>query len=328
MVRITLQASGELLVSHLAAYGLLAALDAVRIDAFLSHDPDSLSFEPVIEFDAPSINEAARAVRRSAIEAEEAVEADIRPGKTANDRRAVIWARASFANDPSLAAQVLALRQRHVASAERDHAHCTQGLLAGIGAPAAWGPEGLKPSHGATALDGVLGNHTSDLVRGVLRPARAVAAGATDQAFELLWQRRPVDGQRDKTGWAPPGTAVDLAYQWLAALGLGLLPVAHRPQGRSVTPACWTRGAPRRYGITLPIVGRAISIQRLRGMLALRGLAAIADHRSSGPGDLAASAELRSFGLAELVSFERLGKPGSGTSVAFTFRRGRRISLR
>lgn len=327
MHRIVFPLSGELLVSQLAAYGLLVALDAAGIDAFLSHDSVSQSFEPIVEFVA-DLDGAARAVRASALEAEQAVEADIELGKTGNDRRPVIWARASFAKDASRPARVLRMRAQILAAAENAHARETEGLLSGLGAPAAWGePEEPKPAQGATALDGVLGNNTSDLVRGVLRPARALAANLDEQALDRLWHRGSVDGQLDKTGWAPPGTAVDFLHQWLAALGLALLPVVHRPFGPSATPACWTGASPRRHGITLPLLARPTTIARLRAVLALGALASLADHGPSAPREPVTVDQLRSLGLEEVVSFERLYKRGSGASVAFTYRRGARVSL-
>lgn len=328
MQQITLPFSGELLVSHLAAYGLLVALDAVSIDAFLYHDPDSLSFEPVVDCDCDFAS-VVRTIRTAALEAQEPVDADIEPGKTGNDRRPVIWARASFAKDPARAAHSLWLRAQILADVESFHAHATEGLLSGLGAPAAWGgPETPKPAQGATALDGVLGNNTSDLVRGVLRPARAVAAGTDEEALDLIWRRRSVDGQLDKTGWAPPGTAIDFTHQWLAALGLALLPVAHRQFKPSATPACWTADSPRRHGVTLPLLARPTTIARLRSVLALEALVSLADHDTITPGRLTDVEKLRSFGLKEAVSFERAYSRGAGSSVAFTFRRGTRIPLR
>lgn len=325
MRQLTFAYSGQTLVAHLAAYGLAAALDDAGVPAFVGHDPDSPSFEPVVWFDAEPEGVAA-VVRDSADAMEAVVEADLVPGRRGNHRRSVIWARASFARDPSQAADVLRRREelRRAVPPERRLVH---GVLAGIGAPAAWGSDRVRPSAGATALDGVLGNHTSDLIRGVLRPARRAAAELADDAFDRP-RLEPVTGEKDKTGWAPPGTRVDLAHQWLAVLGLSLLPVAHRPREGSRTPACWTvRDGETRHGVTLPILRRPVAVGALRVLLGLAALPRITRPR---PGDdeLEAVGELRRFGVDEVVVFERRYGASSGSSVSFTYRRGIHVSLR
>lgn len=320
--------SGELLVTHLTAYGLIAVLDSARITAWLHHDPDSLSYEPVIEFEAEHAD-AAAAIRRSANDLEELVEADIVPGKTGNDRRPLVWARASFANDPSRAADVLALREALAGSDQYADHPLAQRLLTGLGASAAWGDAKLKPSHGATALDGVIGNNTSDFVRGVLRPARVAAARVVEDFTQSL-PLEPADQQPDKTGWAPPGTNIDLADQWLAALGLSLLPVAHHPTSRSSTPGHWRVNGSE--GVVLPLIARPASHLRARAILGLDALTTVASVKASNPTTVpphlaAASDRLRSLGVDELAMFGRRNKPGD-SSVAFSFDRGVRIPLR
>ena len=318
---------GRLLISHLAAYGLAVALDGMHTEAYVGHDPDSLSFEPVVAF-AGGRTALAEAVRASAVATEAIIEHDIEPGKTGNDRRATIWARASFANDQERAIHVLMLRQKLIDAAEHDETPFASGLLASLGAPATWGTETAKPSDGATALDGVLGNHTSDLVRGVLRPARRTAAEVSRDAFSGP-TLTPTGEQHDKTGWAPPGTRVDLAHQWLAVLGLSLLPVAHRPLSRSATPACWvTDKRPRRYGVTLPLLSDPVSLPRLRALLSLSSLAAITDEEEQTRDRSRAAGELRSLGVEEVVVFTRRYLRGSGSSVGFTYGRGERLGLR
>lgn len=323
--------SGELLISHLAAFGLIAVLDWAGVRAWLLHDPDSLEYEPIIEFDADHAD-AAAAIRRSATDLETLVEADIEPNKKGNDRRPVIWARASYASDPSRATAVSARRKALAWSDEMRTHPLAHALLAGLGAPATWGGEKLKPSSGATKLDGVIGNNTSDLVRGVLRPARDAAAVIADEFTDATTVDPGGDDQLDKTGWAPPGTRITLAHQWLAVIGLSLLPVAHRPTGTSITPACWRRRRSR--GVVLPLLGRPASRLRLRSILGLGALAELGPAEPSGEGGDEAlapateQARLRSLGISELVHFSRRIKPGAGSSVAFTFERGIRTALR
>lgn len=326
MRTITIPYSGELLLCHLMSYGLLSSLDTAGVAAYVHHPPQSLSFTPALQVGDDIDDETiAAAVRATAANAEEVVEADLVPSKTGNDRRSVIWARGSMANDPSRASGVVARRAKLVESVLAAADHATLGVLAGLGAPASWGGDHLKPSHGATALDGVLGNHTSDIVRGVLRPARVAASTVAGDEF---WATSPTAGnaQLDKTGWAPPGTPAPLAHQWLAVLGLGLLPVAHRPLSRSATPACWQTTKPTVRGVTLPLFARASSLPRVRAVLAMKALTLIAAEAQGGIG-LAAAAELRAFGAPEVVVFERLMARGQGSSVAFSFRRGRHIAL-
>lgn len=324
MRQLTFAYSGQTLVAHLAAYGLAAALDDAGVATFVGHDPESQSFEPVVWFDVAPERVAAT-VRDSAADAEAVVEADLVPGKRGNERRSVIWARASFARDPSRAADVLGRREVLLSAVPLER-RLVRGVLAGIGAPAAWGPDRVRPPHGATALDGVLGNHTSDLIRGVLRPARRAAAELRDDAF--AGPRLEPDGkQMDKTGWAPPGTPIDLAHQWLAVLGLSLLPVAHRSLEESRTPACWTvRDRGLRHGVTLPILSRPVAIGALRALLGLDALTRITQPQL-GDDQLAAVGELRRFGIHEVVVFERRYGASSGSSVSFTYRRGDHVRL-
>jgi len=197
-------------------------------------------------------------------------------------------------------------------------------LLAGIGSPLTWGPPRLKSSAGATALDGVIGNHTSDFVRGVLRPMRRAAVDTHCDPFLASEAQTSFD----KTGWAPPGTRIRDVHQWLAVLGLALLPVAHRQTARSRTPARWVRPGGS-SGITLPVLRSPCSVPRVRALLALRELAQITRSADLIDPKVAQSAGvLRSFEVEEVVVFRRRERAGAGSSVAFDFRRGERIELR
>lgn len=315
-MEVTLPYSGELLVTHLAAYGLALVLHDAGVPTTVAHS-DSLTFEPCIRFEA-DVEFVADAVRQSAVEAEAAVEADIEPGKTGNDRRSLIWARAS--RDSATAAEILRRRDALLVDAEERSHSIVCAILAGIGATAAWVPEKVKPQSGSTALDGVLGNNTSDLIRGVLRPGRRAAEAVDAEVLKRLW-RGETDDQLDKTGWAPPGTRIDLVHQWLAVIGLGMLPVAHRRFKRSATPATWRRDE----GVTLPILGPTTPA-RLLAILKLAALSKL-DDTQTGPAIERARAELRALGINEVVQFRR-HRTGSKSSVAFIFGRGVRVDLR
>ena len=322
MERYVFPYSGTLLLAHLAAYGMAVALDAAGVDVFVGHDPRSQSFEPLVTF-AGGQNAARAAVSASARQMESIVEHDIEPGSTGNERRATIWARRSLDRSGERLARVVALRARLVDAADSCSDGVALGLLAGLGSPLTWGPARLKSSGGATALDGVIGNHTSDFVRGVLRPMRRAAADeACDPFLAPDAQTSP-----DKTGWAPPGTRVRHVHQWLAALGLSLLPVAHRHTERSRTPACWRRD--RASGVTLPVLKAQCSVARLRALLALRQLAEITTSADlEGTAAVQAAGVLRSYGIEEVVVFQRRDRTGAGSSVAFDFRAGQRVDLR
>ncbi|MGH2900084.1 MAG: hypothetical protein ACRDMZ_15525, partial [Solirubrobacteraceae bacterium] len=138
-----------------------------------------------------------------------------------------------------------------------------------------------------------------------------------------LWETAPSRAkvQPDKTGWAPPGTAAPLAHQWIAVLGLGLLPVAHRPMKPSLTPGCWPKGR----GVTLPLLSHPSSLARARALVGLSSLTAIT--ADGGDAAISAVAELRAMSVGEVVAFARVMARGQGSSVAFSFSRGRRIAL-
>lgn len=316
---------GTLLLSHLAAYGLLVALDAESVEGFLSHPRSSQSLDPFVEIEGERdlVN---KAIRSTARRAEHWVEANIEPGTT----RAVVWARASFAKDPAeLPKEALLMRERLVRAAERARDLTSIGILSGLGATAAWGLSNKpKPSQGASELDGVIGNKDCDLVRGVLRKARIAAERFDGESLSLNNKRA---GERDKTGWAPLNTEeADLVVQWLAVLGLALLPVAHRQFRASSTPACWITPAPQRRGITLPLFSDPVSLPRLRGLLSLQALAGINANAAepSSDDELAHGARLRALGVEEVVVFDRHNHSSSGSSVAFSFTRGRLVRLR
>lgn len=299
MHELRLPVSGRTLVGHMAAYGLALVLDNGREDAFVGHDPDSLELDPLVATGAGSAR-TAELVRASASGCEDIVEADMTPGCTGNDRRPVVWARATRV-DRALAA--VPMREALLDTEEGRGGRLAVALTVGLGAPAPWASD--KPHRGASRLDGVMGNHTSDFVRGALRRSRAAAVDVT--AEELT---APKDPAADKTGWSPPGTSVAPAVQWLAALGLGLLPVGLVAHGYARTPAA-TSGRP--YGVTLPILSRPVSVPRLRALLQRVELGVV-------DGSLVPeqSARLRALGVSEVAHFPKVDR-STPQSVQFFF---------
>lgn len=320
---LTVPYSGALLVSHMAAFGVsVLARDAGR-EVALQHDPMSQSFDISVRLHA-SLDEVAQRVLESVEALHPAIEDDLEAGKRGNARRPTIWARATFTNDPDRA--VLALRrQTELLRDANERSPLNAALLSGIGMTGAWlqPKPGPGPAGGASALDGVLGNNTSDLVRGLLRRTRDAVAGldVADVAQRLAGSG--LGDEADRTTWAPPGTPIDWVWQWLAALGLSVFPVAHRARARSVTPAAWTRTKPSRRGVTLPLFSTPMSFERASWMLNLRELPEAAADESG-----RSAARLRALGIDEIVEFPAVYKAGAGSSVAFTFGAAEYVDVR
>jgi hypothetical protein len=312
MHTLTIPISGRLLVAHLAAYGLGAALHAAGEPAFIAHDPDALEMDAQVRTPADPETVAA-CVHATARACQPVIEADLEPNKTGNDRRPVIWARATRMDR---AHQALAMREQLLDGIEERDGGVAASLVAALGAPGAW--LGERPQHGASSLDGVIGNHTSDFVRGVLRrtlPAASLTADKLDAFYNATEPSAATEN--DRTGWSPPGTQVHPAHQWLAAIGLTQLPVGLAAHGPSRTPCCWRDTNTR--GVNLPVFSQPTSIPRLRALLQAPALV-------TGSIGSSAAGRLRALGIHELVSFPLLNR-STGQSVAFSFGRGIRKAL-
>jgi hypothetical protein len=313
--KLTIPLSGKLLVAHLAAYGLGVALDAAGQEAFIGHDPDSLEIDPEVSTTA-TIERVAECVRRTAVECQDTVEADVDSGRLDKAGRAMVWA-AIWARPTATdrALSTLLAREEILDRLEAQGSRAAAGLVAGLGAPAAWMDD---PERGASRLDGVPGNSTSDFVRGVLRRTLSAAAAVTACDLSTLQTTdEPANGtDEDKTGWSPPGTQTDRLYQWLAAVGLGLLPVGLSAGSPGRTPGYW--GGAEGRQVRLPVLAPPVSMARLRALLQLPELVR--------PLDPTASARLRSLGIRELVSFPEVRRSNQNM-VAFYFGRATRIGL-
>lgn len=325
MQSIVLPYSGELLLTQLMAYGTLVVLDRTGARCTIQHDPESLTYDPIVAMEN-GVSEAAvaEALADTALALRDVIEADLVPGAKGNDRKSVIWARGSFAGDESKAREPVAKRAQLLDTTEGRSAQLAVDLLAALGCPATWGGGDVKPSWGATALDGVLGNYTADFVRGLLRFARAAA----EQPDQPLWDAPSSAQQVDKTMWAPPDTKARLDHQWLAVLGMMLLPVAHRSHERSRTPAVWRAPVGRRSGVSLPLFSQPTSLARLRAVLASAAFPKAAQELvEAGQADVRTATVVRSLGVNELALYERQDARGSGSSVAFSFGRGILVRL-
>ncbi|MGA2013008.1 MAG: hypothetical protein ABSH51_21055 [Solirubrobacteraceae bacterium] len=311
--------SGRLLTTQLAAYGLTLAIHANGSQAWIGHDDSSLECDPVIQTDA-SPQQVADSITRSACVCEASIEADLVPGMTGNNRIPVIRARAT---DQARATIALAARERLLDAAEAADELLTAELLAGLGAPAPWLHDGSAarkptPGRGATQLDGVPYNIGSDIVRGLLRPVlRATKQTDADTLIELFAAKTAAPASdRDRTRWSPDGTTIAPPCQWLAALGLGMLPVGLTANSRARTPGFWTQRG--RRGISLPVLQHPISVPRLRAILQRPELTAADGSRDA--------ARLRSLGVSDVLSFSVLDA-SSGTMVAFSFAPASRRAL-
>lgn len=319
MLTLRVPSSGRLLTTQLAAYGLILAVHAAGHSAWIGHDASSLEFDPLVETDA-SPREVANSVAQSALVCEAAIEADLVPGRTGNDRIPVIRARAT---DQERAVIALAARERLLDAAEAADEALVAALLAGLGAPAPWLRDGSAagkpmPGRGATQLDGVPYNIGSDVVRGLLRPVLRATKETDADALGRLFTAEAVapPSDRDRTRWSPNGTTLAPPCQWLAAIGLGLLPVGLTSSRRARTPGFWRQPGSR--GISLPVLERPVSAPRLRAMLQRPELTATDGSRDA--------ARLRALGVSEVVSFSVVDA-SSGTMVAYSFAPASRRAL-
>ncbi|MGH2873776.1 MAG: hypothetical protein ACRDL5_15105, partial [Solirubrobacteraceae bacterium] len=167
------------------------------------------------------------------------------------------------------------------------------------------------PGRGATQLDGVPYNIGSDIVRGVLRHALPATKQAKPEAIAALFTSEPntPPSERDRTRWSPEGTKLAPVCQWLATIGLGLVPVGLTSSGRARTPGVW-RESGSRGGISLPVLTWPVSVPRLRAVLQRPEL--------TGAAGSSEAVHLRALGVSEVISFSVVDA-SSGTMVAFSF---------
>ena len=312
MLDITVPYSGRFLISHMAAYGLASVIDAHGGEAWIGHGPD-MEMTPFVatDLDPVAVNAA---VRQSAHDCEAAIEEDLEPGKSGNDRIPVIRARAT---DTDRARRATKMREARLDQIEGSGGQLCASLLAGLGAPSPWVRDprtagDRRPEWGATRLDGVAYNYPSDIVRAALRKVRAAAAKLDGDS--LQWTQDASSQEADHFLWSPPGTTIDPIWQWLAAMGLTLLPVGATSRGRARTPGFWDERASRGgtdRGITLPVLSSPVSVQRLRCLVQLEQLAART------PTD-AARLELRALGISALAVFV-VDDASTGSMVQFSF---------
>lgn len=227
------------------------------------------------------------------------------------------------ATDPERAVTALAVRERLLDSAETADGGLVAAVLAGLGAPAPWlhHPAAARrptPARGATQLDGVPYNIGSDIVRALLRPMLHATTQMEGSELAGLFADEAVvtSPERDRSRWSPAGAKLAPACQWLAAVGLGLLPVGLRLDDRARTPGFW-RDQERR-GIALPVLAHPASVPRLRAILERPELTAAADPRNA--------ARLRALGVTEILHFSVLDG-SSDTMVAFSFATASRQAL-
>ncbi|MGO9954698.1 MAG: hypothetical protein ACLP50_01735 [Solirubrobacteraceae bacterium] len=319
MITLRIPASGRLLSTQLAGYGLVLAVHADGHSAWFGHDTASLECDPVVTTDA-SPQAVAESITHSALVCEAAVEADLIPGATGNNRIPVIRARAT---DPERAMTALTARERLLDTLEGAGGAFAAALLAGLGAPAPWLRDGSAagkpmPGRGATQLDGVPYNIGSDIVRGLLRPVLRATKETNADALARLFTAEVAAPQfdRDRTRWSPDGTKLAPVCQWLAAIGLALLPVGLTSSGRARTPGFWRQPGSR--GIALPVLERPVSLPRLRAILQRPELTAADGAREA--------ARLRALGVSDVMRFSVVDA-SSGTMVAFSFAPASRLAL-
>ncbi len=314
--------SGRILTSQMAAVGLATALSESGEQVFIGHDQESLDLSPQVWTDATPERIAA-AIGEQARACAAAIGADLRPGKPRNDQQPVIWARATARERSE---QALKERERLLDDHEPAGRRLPIALVQGLGAPAAWLE---KPSRGASAFDGVIGNRTSDFVRGVFRPTLPVAINATPADLAAGWTGTalaPSTGGFDESSagvWEPESVRVPHLTRWLSALALAEFPPGLSSQGRAATPCHWAKGSAA--GVTLPVLEAPVSLTRYRAIVRLPAFT-VAPPDEGAPLSSPAAARLRALGIRELLVFTRLDR-STQRSVRFTFTPGRRIEL-
>jgi hypothetical protein len=293
-----------MLIAHMAALGLGAALDFAGDEAFIGHE-NALELRPQVHTPS-SLERIAEVIRGTAESTRSVIDRNLPSSGTGMKERVAIWSRATAMDR---ATETLQERERILDAAPPE---LGESLVAALGSPATW--LGERPHRGATRLDGVMGNSTSDFVRGVLRRTRVAAESADAARLSSLLADRHSASDVDKTGWAPDGARVDLLWQWLAAIGLTLLPVGLSSTGFARTP-CHNGRHPADAIVTLPVLIDPVSIARLRALLQAPELAS---------GDLGVkdAGRLLALGIDEVLRFG-VEDHSTSQSVAFSFRPGR-----
>ena len=308
-MNVTIPIPGRLLVGQMAAYGLAAALDSAGEEAFIGHE-DSLELRAQLVTPA-SIERIAEVIRETAETTKWAIDRNLPSSGTGPKEQVAIWARGTGMDR---ATEALKERERIL---DALHDPLATELVAALGSPACW--LGERPDRGATRLDGVMGNATSDFVRGVLRRVRDAGAAVDAQQLTELFGCEPMPSDdQDRTGWAPNGTRLHALWQWLATLGLTLFPVGLSSAGPARTP-CHNNLRKDDAAITLPVLAHPVSVPRLRAILQAPELCAT-ELSVRGAG------RLRALGVSELLRFA-VEDRSTPQSVAFTFRPGQLVPL-
>lgn len=302
-MRITLPYRADLLGTHLMALGLGSCLDDHGIGTFLSSDAERVH----IDADAAG-EEIVTAIRSTAAAAREAVEADIeirglrKPTLIAGDAPAVTQARERLIDGVDGTSNAVARMIAGISTVIPDHPD----------------PQRVRGTVMIRSpLDGAPRNAQADLIRSVMRPARAAAERAT--LDELL--AAPATGDaKNLDGWSPKGDLIGLTHKWLACVGLGLFAVSAAPNPPAKFP--WIvlvpgavrahlvhrpGAAPEQDGpfvsLALPLFADPASFPRAISVLRLAHVP-IAAHTNNGPG-AAAAAHLMALGVQHVAVFER-----------------------
>ncbi len=279
-------------LTHLAAFGLAAILDArdgattlvetVR-DGAVVHLPDGMT-----------TTEAGCAVKAHA---EERLESWVTRTRTAGSSvTGVMSPRGHGAADPS---EWRALQQDRQALLDEAYATPTRWLdlafMSALGEPAYWFADKggkLQPDRGASGWEMKTRNKGADLVANRLSQlCKAVAARSTAAVVNGLTGESPRDevgndavNSRTPSGLSAPGPT-DNALAWCALWGVSQLPVAHnaspapgRSSGRQSLTTGMLRGLPRintncRAYVYLPLFDGPVKLSRVRTVLLSASLA-------------------------------------------------------
>ncbi len=321
----------QVLLSHLALYGLASILEAGGVDGVRIGWTDGPDPRPTIN--APGLDDATAGAAVRA-HAEECVRPSSwvqrnAPGTT----RGLMSPRLTPYRDDAAWRVAQQARHKTLDDLTKSHAWLDLRFLAALGEPSYWShnPKGDRlPDEGASRLEMQPRNQGSEFVGTRLRKlAAAVAARSTgDVAAGLRGQSVRDEAGGDKpdsrtaTGLAPPGPT-DNALAWCALWGLGQFPIAMRvTKGPSSTgvPALTTGhvGRGRREWFYAPMWDGRWRPARLRSVLAGRPLRTVSAAGLDLPGSpvssgeaAAAGAWLAARGVRGVVRFP-VGRFGSG----------------
>ncbi|MDP2350309.1 MAG: hypothetical protein Q8M74_04030 [Chloroflexota bacterium] len=290
-------------LSHAAAYGLAAILDAagvpeVTVAWTLPLDSRAVVGAPSLDLDGVAALVLEHARRHAGADSWTAATAEI-AGTTAGR----LSPRVKVPPDDDAWLGLERLRRETIDGETAGRRWLDLAMIGALGEPAYWrfDTQGKRrPDEGASRWEMKTRNRGEDFVQHRLhRLAQSVAARASVGIRDGLTGTRVEDeagrnesDSRTGTGLAGLGP-VDNALAWCALWGISLFPVVARtgrPSESAGHGSVRAKGAPRQNWFHLPVPAHAVTLARLATILASEQLAtvAVADTLPGGDGELGA----------------------------------------